>query len=44
MEIVEVPDSIELEAKIARVMSDTGLTRDEVIANAIDSFLCGLGF
>lgn len=44
METVEVPESIELEAKIARVMSDTGLTRNEVIANAIASFLCGLGF
>jgi hypothetical protein len=44
MEIVEVPYSIENEAKIAKVIASTGMSRDEVIAGAIASFLSALGF
>ena len=44
METVEVPYSIENEAKIAKVIETTGKSRDEVIAWAIASFLLSMGF
>ena len=35
--------SLETELKIEKMMSETGLSRDEVIANALSSFLSSLG-
>ena len=41
---VEVTPSVENEVKIAKRSEQTGMTRDEVIANAIDKFLSSQGF
>ena len=43
-ERVEITPSIENEVKIAKRVEQTGMTRDEVIAKALDNFLSSQGF
>lgn len=43
-ERIEFPKSIESDMKIAKSVASTHLTRDEVIARALDNFLRRWGF
>ena len=44
MEKITFPFSFENEVKIAKVVSESQLSRDQVIAQALDNFLSSLGF
>lgn len=44
MEKIIFPFSFEIETKIAKIVEESQLSRDQVIAQALDNFLSSLGF
>ena len=44
MEEISFPFSFETETKIAKAVEESQLSRDQVIARALDNFLSSLGF